>query len=219
MKNRVLFLITALCMLSGHSRAQNIPACIEKLNKKTSLSTTRFEQVVELKQNRKVYRFSVKSVRQCMDCDNGTIFYDADCNVVAYFMMGRGSNAFVADGYTAAEFGKSGYPNIRHGSKKSTLPDCISRAINQSDSLKQAGVIRLVQVRLKGELLYCFERKANKKLANCKDCSGTMVFYDADCKEAATFTPGGIAGAKSSKGYTISDYNTRETLKVLWQAK
>lgn len=53
-----------------------------------------------------------------MDCDNGLIFYDADCNVVAYFMRESGVNPFVAEGYTAADFRKEGYPDIRHGVKK-----------------------------------------------------------------------------------------------------
>ncbi len=108
----------AASLLSYQSTAQNLPECIQKLRKKTKLSTTKFEKIHSLKRDRIVYQFSVKSARQCMDCNNGLIFYDADCNVVAYFMRGRGVNAFVAEGYTAADFGKEGYPNIRHGAKK-----------------------------------------------------------------------------------------------------
>jgi len=116
--NNWILLGLAASLLSYQSTAQNLPECIQKLSKKTKASTTKFEKKLILKQDQTVYQFLVKSARQCMDCDNALIFYDADCNVLAYFMRGRGTNAFVAEGYTAADFGKEGYPNIRHGIKK-----------------------------------------------------------------------------------------------------
>jgi len=216
MKYQVIFILL-LSILCWGSVAQDIPLCMEKLDKKTNLTTTRFERVIELKRNRKVYQFSVKSLAHCMDCENGTIFYDASCNVVAYFFIGRGASAFVENGYTASEFGKADYPNIRYGSGKSTMPDCILKGISNVDSLRRAGVMRISQVRIKDKILYGFEHRVDPKLANCKDCSRSIVYYDDSCKPEVTFKVGGIAGVKGEKGYTSSDFFKKNTLKVLWQ--
>lgn len=205
-------------MFSYSYSAQDIPACIEKLNKQTSLTITKFERAFEIKQHVKVYQFSVKSVRQCMDCQNGSVFYDANCNIIAYFLMGRGSNAFVENGYTAADFGKAGYPNIRYGSKEITIPNCIAKAISNTDSLKKAQVIRVVQVRIKDKILYGFEHQVDPKLINCKDCSTAITYYNSDCKPEVTFRVGGIAGIRADNGYTSSDYRIKDILKVLWKA-
>jgi hypothetical protein len=217
MKYHLIFSLF-LSLMYCESIAQDIPVCIEKLNKKTSLTTTRFERAIELKRNRRVYQFSVKSLAQCIDCNNGSIFYDPNCNVVAYFMMGRGASAFVEDGYTAAEFGKAGYPNIRFGSKKNTIPDCIVKAISNIDSLKQANVSRISQVRIKEKILYGFEHQLDPKLANCKDCSISIVYYNDHGRPEVTFRVGGIAGIKGENGYTSIDFLKKNTLKILWKA-
>lgn len=214
----LIILSLLFCLAAKHSRAQDIPDCIKRLNKKTQLTTTGFERAIPLKGNRTVYEFSVKSVRQCIDCENGSVFYDANCNVVAYFIMGRGSNKFVADGYTAAELGKAGYTNINHGPKQEPVPYCIEKLLAKSDSLHKAGVSKIIQVRMKGKLLYGFEHKTDPKKINCKDCSKPLVYYNADCRPEVTFRTGGIAGVQGEKGYTATDYINKSTLRILWNA-
>lgn len=113
-----MFLALMLGILNLPSLAQRLPACIEKINRKTDLTTTKFERILQLKGNRTVYEFAVKSVAQCMDCNNGTIFYDENCNVIASFMKGRGARAYIDYGYTAEELGKAGYSDINYGAKK-----------------------------------------------------------------------------------------------------
>lgn len=105
--------------------------------------------------------------------------------------MGRGSNNFVADGYTAAEFGKAGLTNIRHGAKQKQVPCCIEKILANTDSLNKAGVRKIVQVLIKGKILYGFEHKTDAKLASCKDCSKPVGYYNADCEPEVTFRTGG----------------------------
>lgn len=214
----VIILIVMQAILSLTGLAQELPACLQQMNKKNSLTTTRFENVVQLKGNRTVYQFSVKSVAQCMDCQRGTIFYDEYCNQIASFMMGRGASGFVAYGYTAAELGKAGFPNIKYGVQQDPLSGCMEQILAKRDSLNKAGVVKIVQVRIKGKVLYGFEHQVDPKLANCKDCSRAVVYYNADCKPEVTFRIGGIAGVKGEKGYTATDFMSKTTLRILWNA-
>lgn len=218
MKYQIL-LSMLLSILDNSSFPQKLPDCIENLSKKTDLSNTKFKRVITLKGDRTAYEFLITSKRECIHCERGAIFYDGKCNVVAYFTMSKGSKGFVADGYTAAELGYPGYRNLTHGDKKPAVPACVSTAISNPDSLKKAGVIRVLQVRIKEKTLYCFEKAIDKKLANCVDCSKPMVFIDADCKTEVTFVIGGIAGSKGNNGYTGADYNSKRILNILWRAE
>lgn len=98
-------LILIFAFLAQFFTAQDIPDCIQKLNKKTDLTTTEFKKVVTLRDKRIVYEFSIKSARQCMDCSNGRIYYDENCKKVGYFIMGRGLNKFVEKGYSPSDLG------------------------------------------------------------------------------------------------------------------
>jgi len=217
MKN--LFILNlVMLMFSSNSPAQNLPKCIEKLNSKTDLTTTRFERVLQLSGNRTVYEFSITSKPQCIHCPRGIIYFDANCNTVAYFMNSRGPSGFVADGYIIADFGKPGFYNIRYGQRQQPIAACISKIIASSDSLKKAGVKKIVQVRIKEKILYGFEHEVDPKLANCKDCSRAFTYYNENCKPEVTFRVGGIAGIKAEKGYAMSDYVNRRILKILWNA-
>jgi len=218
MKNWIL-LNLLLLVFSSSSTAQDLPPCIKRLNKKTNLTTTTFQRVIKLKANRTVYQFAVKSVPQCMDCHNGTLFYDENCNEIASFLRGRGTRAYIDYGYTAEELGKAGYPDIRFGAKKDPVANCIEKLLSNTDSLGRAGVNRIVQVRIKGKVLYGFEHRVDPKLANCKDCSTTIVYYNADCKPEVTFRVGGIAGIKGDNGYTASDFTSKTILKIVWNSK
>lgn len=101
------------CLITSFCQAQELTDCLKELNKesKVTLSKTKFERVIELSGNRKVYEFSIKSDRRCMDCFNGRIYYDENCKQVARFLMGRGVDKFVAEGYTAGDFGMPKLPN------------------------------------------------------------------------------------------------------------
>jgi len=218
MKNWIIINLLLL-VFSSSSTAQDLPPCIKSLNKTTSLSNTTFEKVVYLKGNRKVYQFAIKSVPQCLDCHNGTVFYDENCNEIASFLKGRGARAYIDYGYTAEELGKAGYPDIKLGVKKDPVSNCIEKLLSNTDSLERTGVSRIVQVRMKGKVLYGFERRVDPKLANCKDCSTAIVYYNADCKPEVTFRVGGIAGIKGDNGYTASDFTSKTTLKIVWNSK
>lgn len=111
MMKSATILILLFCLLPTFGKAQDLPDCIKKLNNKTDLSTTQFERVITLRDKRTVYEFSVKSVRRCMDCFNGRTYYDKNGKQVARFLMGRGADQFVADGYTAGDFGMPKLPN------------------------------------------------------------------------------------------------------------
>jgi len=198
--------------------AQNVPACISALNKKSSLTNTEFTRMLTLKDQRTVFQFKVSSAAQCMDCPNGTVYYDSNCNVVASFIMGRTSNGYVANGYTAGDFGKSQFPNIRYGKKHDSVPACISKAITNEDSLTNAGVKKVVQVRIKNKTLYYFEHAPPKEIANCKDCSTNMQYYNDNCNKEVKFTVGGISGTQAGEGYTSTDYYNRQVLQILWNA-
>lgn len=208
-----------LLLIAHMAIAQNVPACITALNKKSSLTNTQFVKPLTLKDGRTVFQFKVSSAAQCMDCPNGTIYYDSNCNVVASFIMGRTASGYVANGYTAGDFGKSQYPNIRYGKKNDSIPACISKAMLNEDSLINAGVKKVVQVRISNKTLYYFEHIPPKATANCKDCSTSMHYYNENCEKEATFTVGGIAGAKASEGYTMPDYYNRQVLQILWNAR
>ncbi|RZL57162.1 MAG: hypothetical protein EOO93_18130 [Pedobacter sp.] len=220
MKKQVINLFSLLLLLTGNSSlAQNLPKCMEKFNSKTDLTTTKFERVLQLRGNRTVYEFSITSKRQCIHCPRGTIYYDANCNTVAYFMNSRGPEGFVADGYNAAEFGQFNKNiRMRYGEKQEPVASCITKIIANADSLKKAGVEKIVQVRIKEKILYGFEHKVDPKLANCKDCSKSITYYNEDCKPEVTFIVGGIAGVKGGNGYTASDFSNKRTLKILWNA-
>lgn len=97
-------LILVFAFLAQFFTAQNIPDCIQKLNKKNDLVTTQFVKIIVLNDNRKVYEFSVKSVRRCMDCPNGKIYYDENCKLVGDFTIGLRVNKYIAPGYTAGDF-------------------------------------------------------------------------------------------------------------------
>lgn len=214
-----IFFYSLLLLYSIPSLAQNLPPCIQALNSNTDLTKKTFVKAITLKENRIVYEFVIKSVRQCMDCTNGTIFYDKNCNVAGSFTIGRTASGYVAHGYTAEELGKAGFPNIQYGQKYDTIPPCISNAILQEDSLYNAGVLKITQVSLKGKTFYYFEHPPEKAIANCKDCITNLVYYDASCSPAVRFTVGGIAGTKGSNGYTSSDFYNKRTLQILWTAK
>lgn len=217
MKN--LFILKILLLwFSSISPAQNLPKCIQKLNSKTDLTNKSFERVLQLSGNRTVYEFSITSKRECIHCERGIVYYDANCNTVAYFMNTRGPSGFVADGYTVADFGKSGFHNIRYGEKQEPIAACITKIITNSDSLKKAGVKKIVQVRIKEKILYGFEHEVDPKLVNCKDCAKAFVYYNEACTPEVTFRLGGIAGIKAEKGYTASNYVNRRILKILWNA-
>lgn len=217
MKSQIILSIV-LCLLINSGRAQDVPNCIKSLNKKNSLSTTKFERIIQLKGNRTVYEFSVSSVAQCIDCTRGTVFYDENCNQIASFMMGRGASGFVEYGYTAAELGKAGFSNIKYGVMQDPLPGCMEKILANSDSLNKAGVIKIVQVRIKDKVLYGFEHQIDPKLVNCKDCSRSIVYYNAGCKPEVTFKIGGIAGIKGEKGYTATDFMRKTILRTIWNA-
>lgn len=208
--------VILLSILSASSFAQKIPACIEKLNHKTSLTITKYERTITLKGSRTVYEFSITSKRQCIHCPRGIVYYDANCNTAAYFMNSRGPDGFVADGYTLADFGRSGFVKVRYGARQEPVPPCITKMINNPDSLKKAGVNKIVQLRIKEKILYGFEHNVDPKLANCKDCAKAFTFYNEACKPEVTFSLGGIAGIQAEKGYTPSDYLNRHILKILW---
>ncbi|TKC08929.1 hypothetical protein [Pedobacter frigoris] len=214
-----IFLALMLGMLNLASVAQQLPTCIEQLNRKSDITTTKFERVITLKGNRTVYEFSITSKRECIHCARGTIFYDGNCNVVASFITSRGFKGFVEDGYTAAELGYLGYPNIKYRPKEDPLPSCIEKVLVNADSLNKAGVSKIVQVRMKDKILYGFEHLIDPKLANCKDCPRSIVYYNADCKPEVTFRVGGIAGVKGNNGYTGTDYNSKQILNILWRTK
>ncbi|MGA9649106.1 hypothetical protein [Pedobacter sp.] len=217
MKN--LFILKILLLwFSSTSPAQNLPKCIQKLNSKTHLTTKSFERVLQLSGNRTVYEFAITSKRECIHCERGIVYYDANCNTVAYFMNTRGPSGFVSDGYTVADFGKSGFHNIRYGEKQEPIAACITKIIANSDSLKKAGVKKIVQVRIKENILYGFEHELDPKLVNCKDCAKAVVYYNEACTPEVTFRLGGIAGIKAEKGYTASNYVNRRILKILWNA-
>lgn len=214
-----IFLALMLGMSNMASVAQQLPICIAQLHRKSDLTTTKFERVIHLKGNRTVYQFAVKSVPQCMDCHNGTIFYDENCNTVASFMMGRVASAYIEYGYTAEELGKAGYPNIKYRVQKDPISSCIEKILANTDSLQGARVSKIVQVRIKGKILYGFEHWVHPKLVNCKDCATPIVYYDANCKPEVTFRVGGITGVKGNNGYTATDYNNKQILNILWRTK
>lgn len=205
-------------MIATISLAQKLPTCIEKLNKKTDLTTTKFERVLQLRGDRTVYEFSITSKPQCIHCDRGFVYYDGNCNMIAFFTNARGPSGFVEFGYTAEELGKFGYPRLTYGTKKPPVSPCVTKAIANTDSLTKAGVIRVSQVRIKDKVLYYFEKAIDPKLVNCKDCSKVIVYYNEDCKPEVTFVAGGIAGVKADNGYTVSDFSNKRTLKILWNA-
>lgn len=211
-----LTLMSALLWLAGV--AQQLPAHIQKLNRKTDLTTVKFERMLKLSGGRKVYEFSVTSKSQCIHCERGTTFYDENGNIVAYFMMSRGPSAFVADGYTLAEFGKSGAQRVSYGVKRTDLPNQIAKVMAKNDSLNKAGVKQIVQVKMRDQIFYSFEHKLNPKLQNCKDCPITMVFYNANYQPEVTFQVGGIAGITANNGYKATDYTSRQKLWILWNA-
>jgi hypothetical protein len=215
MKTRI-FLALMLGMLNLASVAQQLPACIEKLSTKTDLTTTSLVRVLQLKGNRTVYEFAVKSVQRCMDCHNGTIFYDSNCNQIASFIMGRGPSAHINYGYTALELGKGSYGDLRRNKPLPPVPTCIAKAIVNVDSLNKVGVLRVLQVSIKDQVLYYFEHAIPKEKVNCKDCSSNFKYYDENCKLAASFIVGGIAGAKASEGFTPTDFYNKRTLQILY---
>lgn len=217
MKNLILFSLL-LFAIGSSSQAQNLPKCIEKINKKDNITTTKFERVIQLSGNRTVYEFSVKSIPNCIHCPRGMVYYDANCNTVAYFMNSRGPEGFVADGYTLAEFGKSGVERVRYGIKREELPNPIAKVIAKNDSLNKAGVKQIVQVKMRDQILYSFEHKLNPKLPNCKDCPITIVFYNANYQPEVTFQVGGLAGITANNGYKATDYTSRQKLWILWNA-
>lgn len=214
MKNTIITII--LLGASIFATAQDLPTCIKNLNKANDLTSTKFVRQLNLKDNRVVYEFAVTSKRQCMDCPNGTVFYDSNCNQIASFIMGRGPNAYINYGYTALELGKGAYANVKRGKELPAVPTCIAKAIVNVDSLNKVEVLRVLQVNVKDKILYYFEHAIPKEKVNCKDCSSTLKYYDENCKLAATFTVGGIAGAKASEGFTPTDFYNKRTLQILY---
>ncbi|MFC4163518.1 hypothetical protein ACFOWU_07640 [Epilithonimonas zeae] len=104
-KLRIINLI--FCLFANFYQTQELTDCLKELEKENvgSLSKIKFERMIELSGNRKVYEFSIKSDRRCMDCYNGRIFYDSQCKQVARFGIGRRVDKFVAEGYTVGDFG------------------------------------------------------------------------------------------------------------------
>ena len=196
--------------------AQNLPQCINELNKTSPLTTTKFKKKFVVKGNILVYQFAVGSKKQCMDCPNGSVFYDSNCNMIARFMMARGASAFVAFGFTAADFGKAGYPNVKYELEKPAVSKCMNKAIANTDSLNRKGIIRVTQLRIKNKVLYHFEYPDSTATTNCKDCTSNLKYYGEDCRLVVTFTVGGIAAAKADSGFTPSDFYNKQTLRILW---
>jgi hypothetical protein len=203
-----IILAFGLFMLYISAIAQDLPACIAQLNKKWDITTTKFNRVIYLSKNRKVYEFLVTSKLQCIHCARGTKYYDANCNLVASFITARSSSGFVADGYTEAEFGKAGYQRMSRGAKREPLPSAIAEVITKNDSLSKAGVKRIVEVKIKDKILYGFEPERNPKLANCKDCAVSIVFYNSNYEPEVTFNIG--------NGYTATDYTNRNMQWIIW---
>ncbi|MCD9854462.1 hypothetical protein LUD75_07080 [Epilithonimonas sp. JDS] len=110
-------------LIANFYQAQELPDCLKEIEKENvgSLSKIKFERVIALSGNRTVYEFSIKSDRRCMDCYNGRIFYDGHCKQVARFGIGRGVDKFVADGYTAGDFGMPKQPNRKLENIENTL--------------------------------------------------------------------------------------------------
>ncbi|WP_379089967.1 hypothetical protein [Pedobacter sp. UC225_65] len=214
MKNTIILIVMLLANV--FAQAQELPICIKNLNRVNDLTSTKFVRQLNLKGNRVVYEFAVTSKRQCMDCPNGTVFYDNNCNQIASFIMGRGPNAYIRHGYTALELGKGAYPNLKLGKELPAVPTCIAKAITNVDSLNKTGVLRVLQVNIKDQILYHFEHEVPKEKANCKDCSSTLKYYDGNCKLAATFIVGGIAGAKASEGFIPTDFYNKRTIQILY---
>ncbi len=151
-----------------------------------------------------------------MDYPNGAVFYDMNCNVIASFVMGRCASAFVEDGYTAGELGKADYLNIRCGLEMPEIPIDIKKALTNTDSLQQSGPLRVLQVRIKKQILYHFEQATDKEKVNCKDCYRPLKYYDEDFNLAVTFIVGGIGGLKATNNFTASDFHFKQTLRILW---
>lgn len=205
-----------LLMLGNTCMAQVLPTCIKNLSKSNDLTSTKFVRELNLKGNRVVYEFAITSKRQCMDCPNGTVFYDSNCNQIASFIMGRGPSAHINYGYTALELGKGAYGDLRRNKPLPPVPTCIAKAIANVDSLNKVGVLRVLQVSIKDKVLYYFEHAMPKEKLNCKDCSSDFKYYDENCKLAASFVVGGIAGAKASEGFTPTDFYNKRTLQILY---
>jgi len=217
MKKQILNLFSLLLLLTGNiSLAQELPTCIKNLNKANDLTTTKFVRQINLKGNRVVYEFAITSKRQCMDCPNGTVFYDNNCNQIASFVMGRGPMAHINYGYNALELGKGAYGDLKPRKQLPPVPTCVAKKIAKVDSLNKAGVVRVLQVSIKDQILYHFEHAVPKEKLNCKDCSSTFKYYDENCTLAATFTVGGIVGAKASEGFAPTDFYNKRTLQILY---
>ena len=214
MKHTIILIL--LLLANVFTMAQHLPTCIKNLNKTGDLTTIKFVRQINLEGNRVVYEFSVISKRQCIDCPNGTVFYDSNCNQIASFIMGRGPNAYINYGYTALELGMGAYPNVKRGKQLPPVPACIAKAIVNTDSLNKAGIVRVLQVSMKDKILYHFEQAVPKEKLNCKDCSSTFKYYDENCKLVASFTTGSIAGTKASEGFTPTDFYNKRTLQILY---
>lgn len=217
MRTKILFALL-LSLLNLASMAQKLTACLEQLNRKTDLTTTKFERVIKLSGNRTVYEFSITSKQQCFHCPRGTMYYDANCNLVASFTVARGPNGFVAYGYNESEFGKAGYQRINRGVEREPVPNAIAKVIADDEALAKANVKRVVQVKIKDKVLYGFQPQPNPKLPNCKDCPTAIVFYNGNYQPEVTFNVGGIAGVTTSEGYAPSDYANRKEQWILWSA-
>lgn len=102
--------------------------------------------------------------------------------------------------------------------KKDPVSSCIEKILSHTDSLNKAGVSKVVQVRMKDKIFYGFEHRLDPKLANCKDCPRTIVYYNGNCKPEVTFRVGGIVGIKGNNGYTASDFTSKITLSMLWNS-
>lgn len=217
MKNTVILL--TMLLTSAFVSAQDLPSCIKNLNTSSGLTLTTFVRQLNLKGDRIVYEFTVKSKKQCMDCPNGTVFYDGNCNQIASFIMGRGPKAYVSHGYTALELGKGAYADVKREKELPPVPACVAKAIANVDSLNKTGVVRVLQVSIKEQTLYHFEHAVPEQKLNCKDCSSIFKYYDENCKMVATFTAGGIAGAKASEGFAPTDFYNKRTLQILYNKK
>lgn len=117
-----LMLTSALLWLAGV--AQQLPAHIQKLNRKTDLTTVKFERMLKLSGGRKVYEFSVTSKSQCIrdqifysfehklnpklpnckDCPITMVFYNANYKPEVTFQVGGVAGITANNGYKATDY-------------------------------------------------------------------------------------------------------------------
>ncbi len=216
-----LFLLLWVCVAilgnAWQAHAQQIPACLQGLNKGGESEPRRsYESTLKLKDGRTVYAVSLKRPPKCMDCASGVYYVDSTCRTVASFTIGFAPIASVNDDYAATDFPESRSAIFGNRLKKrDPLPSCIASAITRTDSLKKAGISRVQEVLIADHRLYQFQPKP-ADVKNCADCATMITYYDSTCRQVGTFSIGGIAGILAPPGFTKQDYIDKKLLRVLW---